>query len=380
VISILVIPEILDFLFFGQLLARYARIVIFLTISFTLLINNKIFISSKLIGTGTIVLTIFIWAIGTISSINHGGVLTPNFALLTLLMFISSANSDLQKYILRTASTSTHILIVLSAVVILLKYNPRNYGSPSEGYPVFFDFIGIPGRNVGIFTHPNTLGQVASLSFLLMILFKLKRFYLIFPLICLLKCGSRTSLIATAFGLLCIVLFSALRRNQKIKNSEIKGSVPIIALLIFGLLLSAVYQFFSLIIFLNPGGLTDRVAIWQESLLIFKESQIFGLGWGWEKRAIQSQLLKTWAVSAHNFILEILFSVGILGTVCFLIILARGLSYFYKMNLEEKVILSMILVLGLSESVVDIQYPTLATYIYFVIIVGASREISEEYA
>jgi O-antigen ligase len=111
------------------------------------------------------------------------------------------------------------------------------------------------------------------------------------------------------------------------------------------------------------------------SLNLFKSSSVFGLGWGWEERAIDSQLLNVWAVSAHNAILEITFSAGIVGLVIFMIMLTKGLVFFPNLLVIEKVLLGSILVSGISEAYIDLQYPTIQTFIFFLIILTSNKHL-----
>ena len=375
VISIVTVPTVLDYIFIGSPIARYSRVLIFLAVSVSILVNHQKFLKSKLIGLESLVLTFILYAIGTLSALSHGGVITPNIASLLILMLIVSANIDLHRIILKSIALSVHILVGLSVLAIVLKLNPRNYYSTAEGYPVFLNFIGIPGRNCGIFIHPNTLGQAAALSTLFMIEAKVKRVYLLLPLLCMIKCGSRTSILGILTGLLVYSVIRIFKSRQGSEKPSKLESPLVIGTLLLGILVASSAQFLNYIKFLDPSALTDRVGIWQVSLTLFKSSSIFGLGWGWESRAIQSQLLNVWAVSAHNAILEIAFSAGIVGLVIFLFMLTKGLVYFSNLLVIEKMMLASILVSGISEAYIDLQYPTLQTVLFFVIIIGASKKL-----
>jgi O-antigen ligase len=145
----------------------------------------------------------------------------------------------------------------------------------------------------------------------------------------------------------------------------------VIGTFILGIVLTSSLQFMASIKFLDPGSLTGRVSIWQNSIIMYKESSLIGLGWGWEQRAIDSQLLNSWSISSHNAILEIVFSSGILGLFIFLVILTKSLVFLGRMLLIERMLLIAILVSGVSESYIDLQYPTLQTFLFFFIVVGA---------
>jgi O-antigen ligase len=72
-------------------------------------------------------------------------------------------------------------------------------------------------------------------------------------------------------------------------------------------------------------------------------------------------------------LLEIIFSSGILGLLLFLGILIKGLLYFNRLWVVEKIVLISILISGISESYIDLQYPTIQTYLLLFIILGANQ-------
>jgi O-antigen ligase len=329
-----------------------------------------LFLIGQFVGLEVLFLTVMLFLVGTIAGLSRGGVITPNIISLLLLMMAVGLNFDLYKTALKSIALGVNLLVGLSLIAILLKLNPRSLNISSEGYPVFLDFLGIPGRNYGIFSHPNTLGQAAALSILFVIASRRKLYLLIPPIICILKCGSRTSLIGIIAGFLVFAAASvvATKRFPRVNRME---APLIIGTFILGIALASSLQFLSYIKFLDPGSLTGRVSIWQNSIDLFKESSLLGLGWGWERRAIDSQLLNSWSVSSHNAILEMIFSSGILGLTLFLLILTKCLVFLGRMLLVEKMILIAILVSGVSEAYIDLQYPTIQTVLFFLIALGA---------
>ena len=369
----IVIPIVLDFIFFGSAVARYSRILVFFTISASLLVNSKHFLRGKFIGFDTTILTILLYLVGTIAGLRHGGVITPNIVTLLLLMIIVGLNSDLCEVSVKAIASSCHLLIILSIFSIIFKLNPRDYYASSEGYPVYFDFLGIPGRNYGVFPHPNSLGQAAALSALFLLGYRKNWILLLAPIFCILKCGSRTSIISLVVAV--VVFFISLILKSKNRPKIRKAESPlVIGTFLLGIFMASSLQFLSYIDFLDPGSLTGRVSIWQSSITIFQSSPIIGLGWDWESRAIESQLLTVWSVSAHNMLLEIIFSSGILGLLLFLAIFIKVAVNFNRLYDVEKIVLISILISGVSESYIDLQYPTVQTILYFLIIIGANKE------
>jgi O-antigen ligase len=196
---------------------------------------------------------------------------------------------------------------------------------------------------------------------------------LLAPLLCILKCGSRTSIIGLVLGAVLFLIISTLKSKNSLQIRKIESPL-VIGTFLLGIFVASSFQFLNYIKFLDPGSLTGRVSIWQSSLTIFQTSPIIGLGWDWESRAVDSQLLSIWAVSAHNMLLEIIFSSGILGLLLFLAILTKVAIYFNRLWDVEKIVLTSILISGISEAYIDLQYPTIQTVLFLLIILGANKE------
>jgi O-antigen ligase len=193
----------------------------------------------------------------------------------------------------------------------------------------------------------------------------------------MIKCGSRTSILSLSAGLIVFSLLTLFRERKIAIKSFNKEAPLVIGTLIVGIFFASSLQFVSNIQFLNPNSLTFRGQIWQTSSILFSDSTTFGLGWDWESRAIASNLLNIWAVSAHNVLLEVLFSSGLVGLVLFLLLIAKGIVYFYNLEKVEKAILSSFIFSGVSESIINFQYPSLTTYMFSFIILGANKMKSQ---
>lgn len=372
--SSLIVPTILDFAFLGSTVARYSRVIICLAIGISLLINSRLFLSSKVAGVETIIITLGIFLIGSYSEMIRGGAFTPNFATAFLILIIIAMNIDLYGRVLAIFAANIYVLIIASSLAILLRANPRGIYLSDEGYPVYLDFLGIPGRNYGIFAHPNGLGQVAVLSLLLIIALKSNRYLLVLPVFCLIKSGSRTSITGLAVGLIVYSVILIFKRRQ-LSGKSINLESPIVfGTFIFGILLAGSYQFLNYIGFLDPTALTNRAAIWQTTATLLRTSPTFGIGWNWESRAIDSQLINVWATSAHNAILDVSISAGLVGLLLFFVLLAKALAYFPNLDPAEKIILPATLVSGISESYVNLQYPTVQTILFLIIVLGSNRK------
>jgi O-antigen ligase len=258
--------------------------------------------------------------------------------------------------------------MVSSTFLILTKNNDRGLYFSSEGYPVFFSSVGLSGRNFGIFSHPNVLGQCATISLLFILFSRTNKLAVVFPILCIVKCGSRSAIIGIVVAVM-VYAFAKVFEGKKVFQKRPTEYPYVVGTLIMGILLASVYQFITLVAYLDPGSLTGRVSIWQSSLEIVKESSLFGLGWGWSDRAIESQLLNVWASSAHNAVLEFAFSTGIVGLAIFMLLISKGFAYFGNLTSLEKSLFISLFVTGFTESYIDLQYPTIQTYLLFAIIV-----------
>ena len=214
---------------------------------------------------------------------------------------------------------------------------------------------------------------MAALSFLLTVAYNLNRALLIFPLFCIFKSGSRTSITGVAVGLIVYFAILVFRGRQSSGKSIKLESKIVYGTFTLGILLAGSYQFMNTIGFLDPTAFTRRASIWQTTVTLFKTSPTFGLGWNWETRAIESQLINVWATSAHNAILDISISTGIIGLLMFFVLLSKSLAYFPNLELPEKIALTSTLVSGITESYVNLQYPTVATILFLVIVLAANR-------
>jgi O-antigen ligase len=167
-----------------------------------------------------------------------------------------------------------------------------------------------------------------------------------------------------------------LKKNNSKEKLNVLESPLTIGIFLVGIFLTSTAQFLSIISLLDPNALTARVSIWQSSLTVLQQNVILGTGWGWETRAIEARLLNVWATSAHNAILDIVFSAGFAGLLIFLILLSKVLVYFKFLSVPEKLIFCFLLASGVSETFVDLQYPTLQTYIFLLIVIGSNRKAS----
>jgi O-antigen ligase len=377
IISSLVIPTLLDFFLSGTSAARYGRVLIFFLVSSLTLLNYRIFLSQTFVGLGSLSLVATLYLLGSLVAVTKGGVFTPNFLLLFFLLLVVAGNFDLFSKALDCIGVAVYLLLLFSILAILLKLNPLNLYFNDEGYPVILNLVGVPGRNYGVFAHPNSLGQISALSVAFIASSRFSNFHLLIPFFCLFKSGSRTSIISSILILVILLLIKVVpkKRITRVVNIEFRPFVVSTLVVVFLILSSVSVQY---VTYLDASGLTGRVSIWQSSLELVGNSSLIGLGWDWESRAIDSQLLNIWAVSAHNAFFDIGFATGIIGLVIFLFMYSKVLAYIGNLNIREKLILSVILISGVTESYFSLQYPNVMTFLMILIVISCHRRRLQE--
>jgi len=313
---------------------------------------------------------IALYILGTSMSLANGGVLTPIFFSLLLMSLIVGFNIDCYKSAINGVALSAHILTLASVVAIFLRINPRNFFLSDSEYPIFFKQIGIPGRNIGVFSHPNVLGETAALSIVFLLSSKTSKFLIVPALFCLAKCGSRHAI----FGVIVAALFLFLSKFIKKENFKKIGKLEfpfILRVMISISLVIITYRIVQSVNLLDPAMFTGRAAIWQAALALAKLNPLLGLGWDFEQRAISSNLLNTWAVSAHNNFLEITFCTGLIGLLLFTILYSKTILYFSRFSALEKSLLVYIFISGLVEYTIKFTYPSITSYLFMFINIGA---------
>ena len=376
IVLILVVPVILDLLFQGTSIARLSRIAIISLVAMSVLLNHNQFLKNKIVGQDTLVLMSALYFLGTISSLSHGGVLTPLFLSLLTISFILALNIDCYQSALNGVALSAHILTASSVFAIFLKMNPTHFYLDDYEYPVFFKQIGIAGRNIGVFTQPNTLGEVAAISIISILGSKTNKLLLIAPIFCLMKCGSRNAMI----GIICALFFFAMSKFLKKENFRKIGKLEfpwILRILTACALSASMYKIIQAINLLDPALFTGRAGVWQSTLALASNSPLLGLGWDFESRAISSNLLNAWALSAHNNFLEIAFCTGYLGLFLFLLLYSKVIINFSKLPTLEKLLIIYVTISGLVEYTIKFTYPSITSYLFIFINIGASSRMEK---
>ncbi len=234
-------------------------------------------------------------------------------------------------YFLKVATLSS-LLVSVYAVLQIFGVDFVTWSEPAH----------LTGRAVSFFGQPNYLA-----SWLMLIIpvntyliyqtskIKLKFFWLfvfILNLAALLSAGSRA--VFLVFLLISFIwLISFLKKTNKLSKKNIYLIIStffILGVLFLSSLAFSNYSRFEELINLKKGSASDRFILWKSGFSAFLEKPLFGYGLDNQSQAYFSKYEIDWAVysppnvysdRAHNLILDILLSVGILGLGFFI--------YFY---------------------------------------------------
>lgn len=187
-----------------------------------------------------------------------------------------------------------------------------------------------------------------------------------FALVCTL---SRSAIAFSAVILLLCFLYACLFGPQRKAFRKIAlFAVLIVAILFVSLYLAFPEKAETVLDYFRRTGFGDggRFSIWREALANFKEGPIFGVGF-YGRRVLNSDTLGDvytdfYPEFAHNTLIEMLTSVGVLGLAAYLFMRVRSLAVFIKRPSSEKVFLGFSVLIFLLESQLDIFtfsiYPT----------------------
>jgi len=177
-------------------------------------------------------------------------------------------------------------------------------------------------RTIGFFPDPHMLaffiGLTAPLSLVLMFSENGRRARWLFIVCCLLFAVllltfSRGGYLGLAFGLVAMFVFAWPRfdRKEKVFFSSCLILASVIILLAGSPVMGRFFSSFDL----AEGSNLGRLAIWQESWTVFKDSPILGVGLGNYPLALDFNANYRSAVTSHNLYLDILAETGLVGLV-----------------------------------------------------------------
>ena len=381
--GVIVLPMLLDFIFYGSKIARISRVLMFALLLSRMLSNIAIRQSEKAVGIAQPFVVGLIYSVGSIAAFQNHNNVPPNFLLLFLFGVFVAFNRSKELQIRQDLFWSLNCIVAISAISILIKYNPRHYFAPANGYPVFFNFIGIPGRNLGITSHANTLGSIAALAIICSIVGERSKIGMLLGIFCLLKAGSRTSDIITLFAFVVIVarkLMSSTsqKRIGNRKTQVLFGNFPFILIVTISVWVGiSVLQILIQLRSATGSALTGRIAIWTLADTLFRQHLTFGLGWNWELFGIAHNQLPAWAVTSHNAVLEVLFSAGYVGVVLFLYLILFGLIHVWSLGFGPTVIYFALILGGITEANIDFMYPDIQAFLFLFYVVISTPKLVE---
>ncbi len=195
----------------------------------------------------------------------------------------------------------------------------RDRGSPTEGDDQYVERI----RGTGIFQDPNDFGLILvtglvfCASFLTSPRRGLQRYLWLLPLGLTLAALALTHSRGALLSLLCAIPAAVLHRHAGKLSGWPLLLIPLLAL-VFSSRMTDISS-------LHEGTGQSRIQIWSDSLLVWRQNPVFGLGQG----LLQDEL----GVGSHNSILHCFAELGLLGGAAFLAcLLAAGLNLWSLKN------------------------------------------------
>lgn len=180
---------------------------------------------------------------------------------------------------------------------------------------------------------------------------------------------TRSSFMGLFFGVIILLYFLL----YKFKNKFNQFKKPIYYILA-GIFISTVIFYFSsaqfsqrikgMVTVKGMGeALTQRLLIWESSLNMFKDTPVIGRGWGnfeifypfYQGELIEKAVygsLRTHANNTHNFLLELLTQVGILGAGVYLLLIVvfiySAFKIYARVDEEQKMAVLLFTIAGIS--------------------------------
>lgn len=200
-----------------------------------------------------------------------------------------------------------------------------------EGY--FSTYLNL--YNLG--SYPGITGQTSSNAFYASVFIALsfcqllngkhrsRNLLFLFLGICVLFMTAKRSFLLNNIIAVCYIILKDKKGDQK---SWIKKICMILVMISLGYLIllyipqaNAILE--KIAIFNDSTDVSNgRFRIWQNSLLVFKQNPIFGIGGG--------ALVTAYGISSHNVFIQILAEMGIIGALVFIIAMLRNLLFTSK--------------------------------------------------
>lgn len=251
-------------------------------------------------------------------------------------------------------------LCILSLITIILRLNYQSLYFPSNGYflPLnsLFEVI---GRQFGIFTHPNSLGQMGLLA---IAFFSSKKYgntvFATIGGVCVILSGSRTALVASVL----ILFFLSYKRITKRESINIPKIRTIILVTILGIL---VFTISNIAIGINSQTFTGRGLIWIEMFKLVPV--LFGGGPGFVENQIENRNLPHFANSPHSSFLEVYAFGGLFGGLVFIILILISLKNSRKSVEFPTLVLLALLINAITETNINFSSLNISTLIFILL-------------
>lgn len=208
----------------------------------------------------------------------------------------------------------------LKIVSIILVLHYAMGGSP---------YLTTLGRASGTFFHPNAAAGFLLLAGVLSV------YPVIDPVLFLLS-GAGIACTGSRFGILIFIISILLTLFMKFRGT-LKNRIFVLFLIIFTasvfLFLSPFRERLSPSIFISSFNV--RVSLWKDTISAILKNPVLGYGYGsFEKVFPLFQKSGVYSRFPHSFPLELLFSVGLAGSLLLLIPLAKGIEFSEKWRLS----------------------------------------------
>ena len=251
---------------------------------------------------------------------------------------------------------SIQTMIVLSSATIFLGYRGTMVSRyfDGTGYPLPLNaFLNLRGRQSGIFSHPNTLGEASALVFVGLVSFRPRhwRVSLLAPLFSLCVAGGKTSDLAAVFGTAAAAVFAF--EFGKTLWKSIRWCFPVAGVvytlfLVFGMVQNPI----------DRQTATGRGDIWLRLLSFVRDHLVVGLGPNFASRLVNSGNLPIWATSAHNSLVEGLIAGGIPVLLCIGVLLGVLARVIWRGESMLLPVCLTYLILSLTESIAILTHVT----------------------
>ena len=309
---------------------------------------------------------LFFWTIYIFNSYIHKAdyleIINNALTSITIILFIRFAfkNKDKKEIFLNSVSNVfvVYIIIHLLSFVIINIFHTPLFGSKSTLYFLGMDnysaFATIPMITIILFNNVRKNQKFTILSYVLVMLLFLSYLY----------AKSYAATFAYVLFIVGIVLIAFNKDIFKIIN--FKSIIALTIILLILIMVFNIQDFFSFILInvIKKGvTLNSRTIIWRDAINIIKSNFVIGYGNLSSDNVANYYLYGT--THTHNFLLELLFTTGIVGTISFLFFYNKAFTDMYNIKNGKNNIFLLGVVVFIILSFMD--YYVLSQYQYCLI-------------